>query len=120
MTTYSYLTLIQPGWSGVSPRSINSIGQVVGYYYNGTSDEGFLYSNGIYTTLIDPLQGPTGDTYAQGINYAGQVTGTYYNGTTYEGFLYSNGTYTTLMDPLQGPTGETIPASINNSGQVTG
>jgi hypothetical protein len=40
MPTYSYTTLIDPSQdpNGYTvPLSINSSGQVVGYYYNGTS-----------------------------------------------------------------------------------
>ena len=43
--------------------SINSTGQVIGIYSNGTpNQEGFLYSNGTYTDLIDPSQSTIGDT----------------------------------------------------------
>ena len=131
MTTYSYTTLQDPSQSATGstfPQSINSTGQVTGYYYNGTTYEGFIvnspYSNGAYTTLQDPSQSTSGFTVPLSINSTGQVTGYYYNGTTYEGFIvnspYSNGAYTTLKDPSQSATGYTFPSSINYAGQVTG
>src|SRR5262249_41239533 len=46
--------------------SINSSGQAVGYYTNGTAFKGFLYSNGSYTDIIDPSA--NGSTYALSIN----------------------------------------------------
>jgi hypothetical protein len=122
MTIYSYTTLIDPsqGPDGTYAYSINDNGQVTGFYYNGTTYEGFLYGSGTYTTLIDPLQGPNGSTNAYSINDSGQVAGDYYNGTSFEGFVYSNGTYTTLIDPLQYPIGNTYVRSINYSGQAVG
>jgi probable HAF family extracellular repeat protein len=124
MTTYSYTTLIAPsqGSNGsTAPQSINSTGQVLGYYSNGTSTEGFLYSNGIYTNLIDPLQsnfsGANGVTIPQSINSSGQVVGYYYNGTSTEGFLYSNGTYTTIDFP---GAQNTDLWGINDAGQIVG
>jgi hypothetical protein len=85
--------------------------------------EGFLYSNGTYTTLSDPLAivSPSGlTTVPQSINDRGQVAGHYFNGTTDVGFVYSNGIWTTLSDASAAPGGATIPVSINDRGQVTG
>jgi hypothetical protein len=44
-TTYSYITVADPsqganGYTG--SLSINDSGQVVGFYYNGTNEEGFI------------------------------------------------------------------------------
>ncbi len=50
-------------------------------------DEGFLYSNGTWTTLSDPSAGPNRSTIPVSINDRGQVTGSYYNGTTEVGFI---------------------------------
>ena len=41
---------------------INASGDIVGYYQTPTSrgglvDHGFIYNDGVYTTLEDPLQG---------------------------------------------------------------
>jgi probable HAF family extracellular repeat protein len=105
--------------------AINNSGQIAGNYDNGTTPlggpQGFLYSNGISTTLTDPSAiGPTqssgGRTHLNGTNVSisddfsslkfagaindnGQVVGAYVDGTGVHGFLYSNGTYTTLDAP---------------------
>jgi hypothetical protein len=42
----------------------------------GQDSPGFLYDNGIYTILNDPLS-PSGITRAYGINNAGQIVGNY-------------------------------------------
>jgi probable HAF family extracellular repeat protein len=77
---------------------------------------GFLYSNGTYTTLRDPLAvGPT--TSAYGINDAGQVVGTYFDATSGHGFIYSNGTYATFDFP---GAFDTVLNGINDAGQIAG
>jgi hypothetical protein len=124
MTTYSYAALIDPeqdpNVGATYPYSINAAGQVTGYFWNGSTYEGFVHSNGGYTTLIEPEQDTNGSTYPISINATGQVTGYFWNGSTTEGFIYSNGVYTTLVDPEQGPNGATYTASINDAGQVAG
>ena len=103
------------------PLSINDKGEVTGYTYNGTGGNvGFLYSNGTYTALRDPLAAPGGSTNPVSINDRGQVTGYYFNGITQLGFLYNNGTWTNLSDPSAGVNGNTNPSSINDKGQIVG
>ena len=95
------------------PTGINNEGQVVGYFYNSSGKHGFLYSNGVYTTLDDPLGT---NTALQGINDLGQIIGSYDDtNSTLQGFLYSNGVYTTLTGPSGGPF---VPSGINDSGQM--
>jgi hypothetical protein len=120
MTTYSYTDLSDPfAAKGTTvPQSINDAGLVVGYYFNGTSDVGFLYNNSTYTTLSDPAAGPNGATYPISINDKGEITGSYSNGNSSYAFIYSNGTWSTLSDPA-GPGGIS-PLSINNRGQIIG
>jgi probable HAF family extracellular repeat protein len=78
---------------------------------------GFVYSNGSYTTLNNPLN--PNDTVLRGINNAGQIVGTYgANGSDNNGFLYSNGIFTSLHNPLS--TSITSALGINNVGQITG
>ncbi len=123
MTTYTYTTLSDPSAApggSTDPVSINDKVQVTGYYYNGTTVVGFLYSDGTWTTLSDPSAAPGGSTNPVAINDRGQVTGSYFNGTIAEGFLYSDGTYTTLSDPSAGADGSTFSLSINDRGQVIG
>jgi probable HAF family extracellular repeat protein len=104
------------------PVAINNNGEVVGFYTltNGASVD-FLYSDGTYTTISDPLAvgpifNPEFASYI-GINDQNQIVGIYDASTGIEGFLYSNGTYTTISDPLGG---ETIPQGINDSGEIFG
>jgi hypothetical protein len=63
------------------------MGQIVGIYFDSSSNEhGFLYSNGTYTTLDDPL-GARG-TSPRGINAMGLIVGSYSDsGSHAHGFL---------------------------------
>src|SRR5438105_7723381 len=104
MPVYTYTTLDDPLASGPSTVAdgINGSGQIVGGYGDSSFHfHGFLYSNGTFTTLNDPLAGNS--TVASGINDAGQIVGQYQDATGNHGFLYSNGAYTTLNDPLGAP-----------------
>ena len=84
------------------PVAINSAGQVVGYYDNGSTEVGFLYdsSTGSYKTLIDPSAPLGWYTSPLAINSAGQVVGVDNNAseTNYVGFFYDSGTGQ-LYDP---------------------
>jgi probable HAF family extracellular repeat protein len=125
-----YTTLDDPhglGVEGTVATGINDYGKIVGYYEdNKTLDvtngprgnyHGFLYSNGHYTTLNDPLS--PGGTFATGINDHGQIVGYYFDSHWHEhGFLYSNGTYTTINDPL-GVNGTEV-LGINDYGKIVG
>ena len=109
MTTYTYTTLNATPWGQPILEGINDLGQVVGYL--GT--DGYLYSDGAWTSLFDPSGVLT---EAEGINDLGQVVGGYADGNNVgHGFLFSNGAYTTLSDPSSGPNG-TIAFGINDSG----
>jgi probable HAF family extracellular repeat protein len=86
---------------------------------------GFLYSNGHYTTIDDPLG--TEGTFASAINDKGQIVGEYVDSNgAYHGFLYNKGyygqrDYTTLDDPLaSGAQGGTSAYGINDKGQIVG
>jgi uncharacterized membrane protein len=62
---------------GSSAYGINDVGQVVGYYnglYPNIGTHGYLYRGGTYTTLDDPLAGPSG-TYAYGIKTRARSSG---------------------------------------------
>src|SRR5262249_22040831 len=108
---------------GTIARGINDGGQIVGSYEGANTSQfhGFLLSGGAYTTLDDPLAGPTGDTEAFGINNAGQIVGLYQTiGNPTHGSLYRNGSYTTIDDPLAtGPFG-TVATGINDAGLIVG
>ena len=79
MTTYTYQTIDPPGSTYTIAQSINSNGQIVGFYYDsqltsGQIEHGFLDNNGIYTTIDPP-----GSIYtdATDINSLGQIVGVY-------------------------------------------
>jgi probable HAF family extracellular repeat protein len=69
---------------GTVALGMNDTGQIVGHFNNGA--HGFLYSNGTYTTLDDPLG--THGTIAAGINASGQIVGQYADASNHvHGFL---------------------------------
>ena len=105
------------GVNGTFADGINASGQIVGSYIDSSENaNGFLYSNGTWTTLDDPSA--IDGTFANGINASGQIVGSYTDGSGNEnGFLYSNGTWTTLDDPLGI---DTTASAINNAGQIVG
>ena len=103
---------------------INNVGQIVGHYFDGTHTHGFIYNNGTYTTLDDPLGT---DTFITGENDNGQIVGYYTDLSGGEhGFLYVGGTFTTIDNPsgmqptLRGATGGTELSGINNAGDIVG
>ena len=104
--------------------ALNDSGQVVGYAYNGSSYEAFLYSGGTMTGLgnLNPGGGTYNSSYAYGINNSGQVVGIAYNGSSDEAFLYSGGTMTGLgnLDPGGSNYSYSFAFGIDNSGQVVG
>ena len=81
------------------------------------SNGSFLYTNGTYTTLTDPLAAKNA-TYASGVNNIGQIVGQYYDaGWASHGFTDTNGTFKTIAAP--GAT-LTVANGINNAGQIVG
>jgi len=69
------------GVNGTAATGINNLGQIVGYYLDSNNfQHGYLYSNGTYVTLDDPL-GSHG-TVATGINDSGQIVGFYLDGSS--------------------------------------
>jgi probable HAF family extracellular repeat protein len=61
-----------PGADDTLALGINDQGQIVGAYYSGGTFNGFLYTNGSYTTLDDPAGT---NTRLSGINNAGEIVG---------------------------------------------
>ena len=106
------------GAFGTAAMGINNKGNIVGYYFdNSDRGKGFIFSNGIYTTLDDPL-GING-TFALGINNKDEIVGYYLDSLNRQnGFLFSNGKYTTLDDPL-GVNG-TYATGINDASLIVG
>ena len=131
MGLYTFTTLdgFASGTYGAEAFGINDAGQIVGAYVDSSHlMHGYLYSNGTYTIIDDPLAGTngpyplsggsTGGTQAFGINATGQIVGEYFDSSgALHGFLYSDSTYITLDYPLSGGT---YASSINDSGQIVG
>ena len=129
MPTYSYITLDDPSERGQTfAYGINGSGQVVGTYLNPspqpaqTTDHGFLYASGVYTTLDYPANNRTD---ARGINDSGQIVGYYSDSgpatTGTHAFLYSGGTYTSFdYPPIAGILNQTFAEGINDAGQIVG
>jgi probable HAF family extracellular repeat protein len=107
-------------YGGTIVTGINDSGQVVGYYQGAESSwNGFIDSNGSYTTFNDPLAPQS--TQGLGINNSGEVVGVVYVGNNdTEGFIYSDGNFTNLQDQNASPNYGTYAFAINNSGQVLG
>jgi probable HAF family extracellular repeat protein len=107
---------------------INNVGQIVGYYLDSSTPahaHGFIYENGAYTTLDDPLAAGTSTTgefvgsFITGENDNGQIVGYYTDASgKNHGFLYDGGTFTTIDNPSG--TGGTQLNGINNSGEIVG
>src|SRR5262245_22466640 len=108
---YSFTTLDVPGANATFVRGNNASGQIVGSYWDGTTDHGFLLDNGGYTTIDQP---GSDDTEVFGINASGQMVG--WSGL---GFLLDNGVYTTF-NPFPGRGVKLFPNGINDSGQIVG
>jgi len=74
--TYTHSRLSFGLHNGTQASGINDAGQIVGRYEDvNLKTHGFLYSNGGYISLDDPLAPDI--TLAFGINDAGQIVGTY-------------------------------------------
>jgi hypothetical protein len=71
---------------------------IVGYYEAGLGSHGFSETNGVYTTLDDPLAQP-GTTFVTGIS-GDTVVGNYSDGSIQHWFTESAGIYTTIDAPL--------------------
>jgi probable HAF family extracellular repeat protein len=102
--------------SNGDPLGINDAGQIVGSYFDSANAEhGFLYVNGIYTT-IDAPGGVF--TAASAINNSGQIVGRFCDGPVCHGYLDANGTFTTIDVP--GAGSYTGALGINDAGQIVG
>ena len=135
----TYTTLTDPlGTEGTWATGINDAGEIVGYYVDSNGDaHGFLYSNGVYTTLNEPSTSSSNpETFATGINNAGEIVGYYVDssGVTH-GFLYGGGSqdttdanyYALADDNIEGAGSSTSPQKvvtelngINDAGDMVG
>ncbi len=111
-----FTTIDYPGAAHTFGRDINSAGDIVGSYKNGSVDEhGFLLRNGTFTSFDYP-----GANWTQGwgISPRGDIVGQYgLPDKTTHGFLLRNGTFTPI-DVAGQPNSS--PTKINNEGTIVG
>ena len=117
------------------PVGINDSGEIVGNYTDSNGvQHGFVYANGIYTTVdapgltVDPATGL--GTALTGINNAGDLVGNYITGPLSDeaelSFVDIGGDFTTIVEPDEipypgAPPGDnTFADGISNSGVVVG
>src|SRR5437867_7082682 len=111
-----YKIYVVPGAAETALLGINSLGVMVGTYFDSSNvAHGFIDNAGTITTVDFP--GST-STNARGINDNSDVVGTYYDAIQgFHGFAEIGGVFTTLDYP--GAT-QTYAIAINASGQVAG
>ena len=90
-----------------------------GLYIARDREHGFLYSNGNYTTLDEPL-GAHGTAALASTTRARSSASIGTAASKIHGFLYSNGQYTTIDDPRAAIDGWTSAYGINDKGQIVG
>ena len=128
--TFQFTALDDPAGFNTEPRSINSSGEIAGFYQTDTSCQesvidiryipnckkhGFTYLNGTYTTLDVP--GGV-STVVNGVNDKGDLVGIYVNSdNSIHGFLWLHtGTIQTLDDG----SNVVIPLGVNRSLTIVG
>ena len=79
----TWTTLEMPGASWTEPHGIDG-SNIVGDYWDGSHDHGFLYNGSSWTTLDMP---GANWTIAKGID-GSNIVGYYYDGSHYCGFVY--------------------------------
>jgi hypothetical protein len=123
MGDYIFTTLNDPSAAfGTFATGINKYGQIVGYYVDASGrKDGFIYSAGSYTQLIDPSSGVT-DIVPLSINDSGQISGyEVQNGVT-QGFVYNGGSqYSSASSYYITTSGGSLAVSgINNGEEIVG
>jgi hypothetical protein len=137
---FTFASVDVPNASGTLATGINSLGVIVGIYYDSAGNShGFLLKKGSFTTVDVPgsIVGVSGTlpTEANGINGAGEIVGDYYappgapgapactvttppfSPQCRRGFLYSNGRFSDVLVP--GKAGS-IPNAISPDGTIYG
>jgi probable HAF family extracellular repeat protein len=111
----SYTQIDYPGARFTAAVGINGAGDVVGGYYIGSEQHGFVFSGGSFTAIDVP--GAT-NTAATGINDTGSISGYFStNGGHYHGFLFDGQEFEVLDFP---GAAQTFALGINNAAQVVG
>lgn len=111
----TYTQIDYPGATRTFVDSVNTAGDLVGYYTDaGGLFHGFLASGGVYSTIDYP---GAQDTQLFGINDSGQIAG--FSHSPNVGFVYD--TQTQAFITVSYPSASvTDPTAINNAGTVTG
>jgi uncharacterized membrane protein len=91
---------------------INTAGELVGTYADGSGGHGFLLQAGVLTTIEYP---GSVHTYVQGLNDQGQIVG--YSGPGRFVYDIATQTFTVIKYPHANPT---YALAINNNGTVAG
>ena len=105
------LTILNAPHAAITePNGVNNLGQIVGGLVDVTGSHGFVYANGVFST-IDVSTVP-GETFATGINDLGQIVlSTFGSGGL---FIDTNGEIT----DIEVPGISIVPAGINNAGEI--
>jgi probable HAF family extracellular repeat protein len=117
-TTFTTLNVPGTNTTDTYAYGINAAGKVVGSFSDDTGQHGFIYANGVYTTVNHPSA--VYGTVLNGINGNNAVVGTYIgqDGVITRGFLLDGTNYTPLDNPSA--TDGTFPEAINDGGTVAG
>ena len=112
----TFTTIDVPGAMATSAAGINSAGDIVGSYYDGNTDHGFLLKDGTFTTIDVPTALSTD---LVGINDAGEIVGIYVlAGQRFtHGFMYDGKKFKKVDFP--GAT-SCKAIGINNAGTIVG
>lgn len=99
-------------------RGMNNRGEIVGGYFDDDGTEhGFIYRDGVVTTLDVPFNGSVG-TQADDISPSGIIVGVWVDEAfTAHGFVYNNGIFAHLDYP---GALDTYPFGINPQGDIAG
>ena len=114
----SCFDIVDPsGASYTEAWGVNDSGQLVGFYSDSSGNyDGFLYVNGVYTTVDCPGEA---DTLAYGISDSGVIVGEDANSTAgpFSGFAYRSGRCTMINYP---GASSTEAKGINKASQISG
>ena len=111
---YTITPLDVPGSATTALTGINDSGSIVGYYTQGDQTSGFLYQNGVFTTVAGPA-GST-DSTLRGISNTGLIVGNFATADKnllQQTFLFDGSTYTVLALPF----GDGAVRSISPNGR---
>lgn len=107
--------------AGVLASGFNDLGDLAGSYSTGpgwADSQGFIYSNGVFTSVDHPFSGEVDSTFLTDINNSGTALGGYINDLLEPtNFVYDGGVFTELPGMY---TDRSYAYSINNLGQVSG